>query len=280
MRSMPAGMHNERLVTTPTCLVGRFTWEAPVGSIRDSVIGERAVMVLPAKAVRIEQHGRGRFLADSRTAVLYPAGLHYRATQVETNREASVFIGIDPALAAETPCCLPTPESTVLRRERLLALLSDAAPDLLRVEEAIAVIVHEVIHRRRHTATPALRLHRHHEEAHQIRERLLGEFTQAVSLASLAEGCGISAYNAARAFRHAFGISIHQYRLNLRLRASVHELAETAEPLVEIALKLGFSSQSHLTAAFSRNFGVSPAKFRRELRSCNSSVAGKLWRRV
>lgn len=280
MRSMPPGMQNERLVATPTCLVGRFTWEAPVGSIRDSVIGERAVMVLPAKAVRIEQHGRDRFIADSRTAVLYPAGLHYRATQVETNREASVFIGIDPALAAEMPCCLPTPESTVLRRERLLALLSESAPDLLRVEEAIAVLVNEVIHARRNTTPPARPFHRHLDEAHHIRERLLGEFTQAVSLSSLADGCGISAYDAARAFRHAFGISIHQYRMNLRLRASVHELAATAEPLVAIALRLGFSSQSHLTSAFTRSFGISPAKFRRELRKGNPAVAKTLWRGV
>ncbi|MGH7559893.1 MAG: helix-turn-helix domain-containing protein [Gemmatimonadales bacterium] len=43
-------------------------------------------------------------------------------------------------------------------------------------------------------------------------------------------------------------------------------MAETDEPLSEIALRAGFYDQSHFTNVFHRTLGVTPAAYRARLR--------------
>jgi AraC family transcriptional regulator len=44
-------------------------------------------------------------------------------------------------------------------------------------------------------------------------------------------------------------------------------LTENAMPLAELALECGFANQAHFTAAFSRELGVSPGRYRRTVRA-------------
>jgi len=44
-------------------------------------------------------------------------------------------------------------------------------------------------------------------------------------------------------------------------------LLATAEPIAQVALTVGFSSQAHLTTAFRRLNGTTPAAYRRERRT-------------
>jgi AraC-like DNA-binding protein len=46
---------------------------------------------------------------------------------------------------------------------------------------------------------------------------------------------------------------------------AARELAETAEPLSEIALRAGFYDQSHFTNVFRRTLGVTPSAYRAAL---------------
>jgi AraC-like DNA-binding protein len=47
---------------------------------------------------------------------------------------------------------------------------------------------------------------------------------------------------------------------------AARELAETDEPLSEIALRAGFYDQSHFSNVFRRVLGVSPAAYRAAVR--------------
>jgi AraC-like DNA-binding protein len=49
----------------------------------------------------------------------------------------------------------------------------------------------------------------------------------------------------------------------LRLRASLERVAEQRADLTSIALDLGFSSHSHFTDVFRREFGKTPSEFRK-----------------
>jgi AraC-like DNA-binding protein len=51
----------------------------------------------------------------------------------------------------------------------------------------------------------------------------------------------------------------------LRLRASLEDVCDRFAPLARVALKSGFSSQSHFTTAFLRRFGTTPAAYRRAI---------------
>lgn len=86
-----------------------------------------------------------------------------------------------------------------------------------------------------------------------------------VSLTELAQECGLSATHFVRAFRQTTGTSPHQWLLTRRIDRATSLLAGTSLTLAEIALTCGFSSQSHLTAAFTASVGVSPGRFRRAL---------------
>jgi AraC-like DNA-binding protein len=64
-------------------------------------------------------------------------------------------------------------------------------------------------------------------------------------------------------FQERTGVPVHRYLTLLRLRASLERLAEGASDLTELALELGFSSHSHFTDAFRREFGFSPSDVRK-----------------
>jgi AraC family transcriptional regulator len=69
------------------------------------------------------------------------------------------------------------------------------------------------------------------------------------------------------AFKKAFGRPPHQFQIELRVERAKTLLADSALSLVDVALLLGFSSQSHLSDCFRRITGVSPARYRAEIRA-------------
>jgi AraC-like DNA-binding protein len=81
-------------------------------------------------------------------------------------------------------------------------------------------------------------------------------------LPELAEWLGVSAFHFARVFRAETGLSVHQYLLRLRMAGALRQLSCYKTDLSRLALELGFSSHSHFTATFRKEFGVNPAHVR------------------
>jgi len=103
--------------------------------------------------------------------------------------------------------------------------------------------------------------------SHQ-RMRHLIEFIEAnlhdhLTLDAMAAQVGISPLYLARAFKAAVGQSPHQYVLMRRIERAKELLRTTDMPIVDVALSVGFSSQSHLSHWMIRHTGVSPAAYRR-----------------
>ena len=93
-------------------------------------------------------------------------------------------------------------------------------------------------------------------------EENLGNPLTLHKLASLA--C-VSVRHFERAFRQSLGVPPHRYVLERRVSAARDLLLTHPNlPIEGIARKLGFSSSSHLAAAFSRRMGCSPARFRHQ----------------
>jgi AraC-like DNA-binding protein len=84
-----------------------------------------------------------------------------------------------------------------------------------------------------------------------------------VSLAELAQECQLSITHFARAFRQSTGMSPHQWLLVRRLSKAKSLIEGSNLTLAEVAAICGFSSQSHLNAAFRRYAGTSPGRWRR-----------------
>lgn len=83
-----------------------------------------------------------------------------------------------------------------------------------------------------------------------------------LSLEAMAAEVEISPVYLARAFKGAIGQSPHRYVLARRIDRAKELLRNTDMPVVDVALSVGFSSQSHLSHWFQRYVGVSPAAYR------------------
>lgn len=88
---------------------------------------------------------------------------------------------------------------------------------------------------------------------------------QRVSLAAVASSAGLTRMHFAAQFRAATGLSPHEYLLRRRIERAQEMLAETGMSLVDIALSVGFQTQSHFTSVFKRYAGQPPRAWRESL---------------
>ena len=91
-------------------------------------------------------------------------------------------------------------------------------------------------------------------------EPTLGE--RDLSLAELAETLHLSPTYFATAFKQALKVSPQQYVIQQRVERAKLMLSKTDLAIADIALQVGFSSQSHLTQQFKRLTGMTPKQIR------------------
>jgi AraC family transcriptional regulator len=81
-------------------------------------------------------------------------------------------------------------------------------------------------------------------------------------LTELASVVNISPNYFASLFKQAIGIAPHQYVIQQRVEHAKLMLSKTDLAIADIALQVGFSSQSHLTQQFKRFTGMTPKQIR------------------
>lgn len=97
----------------------------------------------------------------------------------------------------------------------------------------------------------------------RVTEILHDRFQESVMLGELASSVGVHPVHLARAFRKRYLCSVGDYLRKLRIEAACHALMNSDTPIVEIALRCGFSDQSHLCRTLKQYTGMSPRHFRR-----------------
>lgn len=96
----------------------------------------------------------------------------------------------------------------------------------------------------------------------RVRERIHDELTGRYTLDDLARTASVHRVHLARAFRKHYGCTVGAYRRQRRVEAACRELVAGRAPLGRIALRVGFSDQSHFTNTFRRLVGTTPGAFR------------------
>lgn len=100
----------------------------------------------------------------------------------------------------------------------------------------------------------------------KVKEMLHDQYLQTPSLTCLAAEAGRHPAQLARAFRRHFHCTVGDYLRSLRLEHAKNELRFTDLPIVEIALTVGYSDQSHFSTAFKRHAEMTPAEYRRNFK--------------
>jgi AraC family transcriptional regulator len=83
-----------------------------------------------------------------------------------------------------------------------------------------------------------------------------------LSLATLAAVAQTSVAHFARLFKHATGLTPHQYVITCRMEDAKRLLAETDVSLIDIGLQVGCADQSHFTALFRTHVAMTPKAYR------------------
>lgn len=81
-----------------------------------------------------------------------------------------------------------------------------------------------------------------------------------ITLAELAAFSSVSRFQLLRGFARELGTTPHAYLVQRRVRL-VRRLLASGESPTDAALAAGFADQSHMTRAFVRHFGITPARY-------------------
>lgn len=82
------------------------------------------------------------------------------------------------------------------------------------------------------------------------------------TLAQMAERTGLSLYKFKTGFKSLFGISPYKFLLSLRLHLARKLLRETRSSILDIAIKVGYSSREGFSNAYKSMFKISPSEDR------------------
>jgi AraC-like DNA-binding protein len=152
------------------------------------------------------------------------------------------------------------------------SLAGARAPDPLWIEGTALQIIADILEAaftRHGLAAPVGKRRREGTEAdyadrvEKAKAYLASRMSERVTLDDIARAVGASPFHLARVFQRGAGAPLHRYLTRLRLRASLERLADGANNLTALALELGFSSHSHFTDSFRREFGRTPSDVRR-----------------
>lgn len=104
----------------------------------------------------------------------------------------------------------------------------------------------------------------HAERTEAAKAYLAARIGDNVTLGEVADAVSCSPFNFARIFHQQTGLPLHRYLTQLRLRAALERLFD-AEDITSLAIDLGFSSHSHFTDVFRREFGKTPSEYRKSM---------------
>ena len=157
--------------------------------------------------------------------------------------------------------------TTALRRQYDLLRTAESEEGLepVAAEETAVALAAEIFDAAREVV-PHVRIEpktaRHRDLAESVKTFLGREYRRPLHLGAIAAAVGSTPAHLCRVFRKATGETIHRYLNRLRLRAALEPLLMGVEDLSGLALDLGFSSHSHFTYAFRREFGCAPSRWR------------------
>ena len=282
-QGFPVKQPVERLLAeTSNCALGAFACMPDAPFFRDSGPSSTYCLVFPRTHVRLRHAGSSPFLSGPSTVNMYNEGQEYERSAVSPSGDRCDWIAIRPAVLEEIRSAVTSGAGRESRRlfpashvragsslyleqrclfERLARLGQDPV-DPLEVDEAVLSLVERVlrdacgVERPDDAATP-----RQRTLVADARRLLACHAARRVQLADVAKQLHCSVFHLCRTFRRLEGSTVHAYLVRLRLRLALEHLAGAKGDLTRVALDAGFCSHSHFSAAFRREFGMTPSRF-------------------
>jgi AraC-like DNA-binding protein len=153
-----------------------------------------------------------------------------------------------------------------IRFNGLFDAMTDPQPDGLHIEEylvrtlAYAFQHHGSQHPLRLSALPSV---------DKVVKLIDSEPEKPLSLQAMAHMAGVSRFHFLRGFARLTGATPHAYIVQQRIRLA-RRLLTTGKEVGQASAEAGFADQSHMTRAFVRQLGITPARYRQVVYGPNS----------
>lgn len=193
--------------------------------------------------------------------------LYFLMIPLSEEEDIAASEGIDPLAATRT---LHASEDVELQRcmMRLASRTSHDSPVAGREDEASRQLILRLLQ------LSGRGVPEWHADGSVFDRRTLGQLVAYIDahlkiapcLSDMCLRVGISPSHFARKFRQSTGLSLHRFINRRRILSSFELLKDHSRPLADTALELGFSSQSHFTRLFSGLTGMTPAKYRKQVK--------------
>lgn len=259
------------LLETRRLVVGEFRCPADDPAWHETnYIGDEPHVVFPLTPVVIDQLDKGSVLTTPNHTVFYDGGQLYRRHLESEEGDHCFFIRLQPGAFARMgenglrTMHAPNDRRTFLERHLLVRQLRAGTITAPRAEDAALRLARAALRLQPWAAGPSREqtLTAHRELAEAAKALIARSFPSAIPLGRLAAQLGASPFHLARVFRRQTGFSVQAYQQSLRLRDALERLPTYDEGLTTLALELGFSSHSHFTETFRREFGIAPSALR------------------
>ena len=259
--------------------VGEFRCATDHPLFRNSGPCSHYCFVFPRTAVVI-RHGNSRVVADPTVATLYNRAQEYEREPLSPRGDICDWFGVSPALLRDAleprdpraadderhPIRFthaPVDARLYLAQRQLFRRVKDGRADTLCVEETVVGLLDAVLASAYGShARGTLSRARARDLVHDTQCLLDRRAAEPLGLADIAQAVGASMFHLCRCFRAGTGLTLHEYRTQLRLRGALEAMESADCDLTQLALENGFSSHSHFTAAFRRVFAATPSRVR------------------
>ncbi|MEM6886472.1 MAG: AraC family transcriptional regulator [Verrucomicrobiota bacterium] len=106
---------------------------------------------------------------------------------------------------------------------------------------------------------PSRGIHPALEKADRI---LHTDYNEPLTLSDIAQQAGLSEAHLIRLYKSTYGMTPIKRLWDIRLKEAAQLLKETGLTTYEISYRCGFTNPQHFSKAFTRNFGMTPRKYR------------------
>jgi AraC family transcriptional regulator len=266
------------ILTTPTVAVWDVMCPGHIHHLADEECTTSTHLVFPYRGVYVHHVGGRQTVVEASQILFINENEPYRVSHPVGGGDATLSIGIEPETLMElAPAQYHHPKGGAAfdrsgvradtRTQQLAATvrqrLHRGTVDELEAEEMTLELVRHTLGDKRWNA-PNNNGSGPRRLADRVKLLLSADLGRRWTLGEAAAAVGVSPVYLTQAFKAVEGVPLYRYHLRLRLARALDLLADY-DDLSDLAFDLGFTSHSHLTAAFGKVYGVTPSAFQRSI---------------
>jgi AraC-like DNA-binding protein len=231
---------------------------------------ELAIGIIEQGAEGLNYRGSSLIIPQNNIVTINPAEVHTGFAGCDLGWSYRMFY-FDPALIADhfsdaKNKVLPFIENPNIADPQLFKLLynlhlSFEQPSFDLSKQSLLTLVFETLFNRYgNYKNIESNVYKTHKSNIHIRDHLLDNWQENITLVELEALSGRSKYQVIRGFDQQFGVTPHQFSLLVKINKA-KDLLLLGNSCADTALLCGFFDQSHFNRNFKRAFGVSPKRY-------------------